>query len=257
MEWSDEGIVLSARKHGESSVIVSLFTRCHGRHLGLVRGGSGSKARGVYQPGNRVTARWRARLSEHLGAYACELTHGTAALVMDDPLSLAALSAACSVVESTLPERESHEALWQDFSRLVAALETGDWPRLYVSFEIGLLGELGYGLDLSRCAVSGASDDLVWVSPKSGRAVSGAAAGPYEKRLLRLPPFLRPGGPEAGAETLGAVSEADVLDGLALSGHFLDRYLLLPHERVMPAARIRFVDRYRRLATTSGNMPGK
>jgi DNA repair protein RecO (recombination protein O) len=253
MEWNDEGIVLAARKHGESSAIVSLFTHHHGRHPGLVRGGGGSRARGVYQPGNRVAARWRARLSEHLGSYTCELTHGTAALVMDEPLSLAALSAACSVAEATLPERESHETLWQDFSRLVAALEAGNWPRLYVTFEIDLLSELGYGLDLSCCAVSGATDDLIWVSPKSGRAVSGAAAGPYEKLLLRLPPFLRP----PASDPLAAVSQADILDALALSGHFIGKHLLAPHEKVMPAARIRFVDRYRRLATISGSMPEK
>lgn len=249
MQWTDDGIVVAARKHGESAAIVALLTRAHGRHLGLVRGGAGRRQRGVLQPGNEVRASWRGRLAEHLGAYEVELKLARAAAVLDDPLRLAALSAACSLIDAALAEREPHPALFDAFSILLAALPSGsDWPAIYVRWELGLLGELGFGLDLARCAVTGATEGLTHVSPKSGRAVSAAAAAPYADKLLVLPNFLSAGPP---ANNL----DADVAHGLALTGYFLERYVFA-HERGIPAARDRFVARFSRKATISSDIEG-
>ncbi|MFQ5765775.1 MAG: DNA repair protein RecO, partial [Rhodospirillales bacterium] len=169
MDWTDDGIVLSARKHGETSAIVTLLTRAHGRHLGLVRGGAGKRARGMLQPGNRVQARWRARLPEHLGTFTCELTEAFAAASLRDRLKLAGLSAACAMADAALPEREPHAAVFEGLLALLSVLQDEDWPSAYVKWEMGLLGELGFGLDLSACAATGTNDQLAYVSPKSGR----------------------------------------------------------------------------------------
>ncbi len=244
MDWTDDGIVLAARRHGEASALVQLFTREHGRHAGLVRGGAGVRARGVYQPGNLVAARWRARLEEHLGGYTCELLRSHAAAYLDDPLRLAALASACAVTEAALPERHPYPALYDGFGALIDALaDEPAWAAVYVRWELGLLDELGYGLDLSACAATGATDDLVYVSPKSGRAVSRAAGEPYRDRLLALPGFLIGRG---GAEP------ADIVAGFRLTGGFLDRHVFAPHERRLPPARERFVERFARTTTTSG-----
>jgi DNA repair protein RecO (recombination protein O) len=244
MEWTEDGIVLAARRHGESSAIVQLFTRGRGRHAGLVRGGAGMRARGVYQPGNLVEARWRGRLAEHLGGFTCELVRGNAAAVLDDPLRLAGLVSACAIAESTLPERHPYPALYDAFLALIDAL-TGDasWPAVYVRWELGLLDELGFGLDLTKCAGTGETGDLAWVSPKTGRAVSRAAGEPYRDRLMPLPGFLTGG---------GRAAPGDIRDGLRLTGAFLDRHLYAPHERALPPARERFVERFSRTTTTSG-----
>ena len=242
MDWSDEGIVLSARKHGESSAIVTLLARDHGVHAGLVRGGSGKRKRGDLQPGNVVRAHWRARLSEHLGSYTCELQRSHAAMLLDEPDSLAALSAALGVVESALPEREPHAAVFEGLVILLEALgDTGDWRSAYVKWELGLLGELGFGLDLTCCAATGEVENLIYVSPKSGRAVSTAAGEPYRNSLLALPPFL------LAAGAVGSIGE--IADGLSLTGYFLERHVYghLSNGR-LPAARQRFVDRMRRHA---------
>ncbi len=247
MDWTDEGIVLSARKHGESSAIVTLLTRAHGRHLGLVRGGAGRRARGTYEPGNEVAAHWRARLDEHLGAFACELTASHAAPFLDDPLRLAGLAAACAVADATLPEREPHGAAYQALRAFLQALNTPHSAEAYVRWELDLLKELGYGLDLSCCAATGTNERLAFVSPKSGRAVSRAAGEPYRDKLLALPAFLLAGeGP-----TPGGVPWAEIADGLKLSGYFLERHVFAPHGRPMPAARTRLVDRLVRSDTIS------
>jgi DNA repair protein RecO (recombination protein O) len=220
IEWSDDGIVLSARRHGESAAIVSLLTRAHGRHAGIVLGGAGRRARGVYEPGNRVAAVWRARLSEHLGHYACELAESRAAALLDDALRLAALTSATAILDTALPEREPHERLYDSLDDLVAQLcdPPMSWPALYVRFELDLLTELGFGLDLSRCAATGRTDDLAYVSPKTGRAVSTTAGEPYRDRLLSLPPFL--------TRSVGnGVSSADILNGLRLTGFFLEQHV--------------------------------
>jgi DNA repair protein RecO (recombination protein O) len=240
IEWADDAIVLSARRHGESAAIVSLLTRAHGRHAGLVHGGAGRRARGIYEPGNRVTAAWRARLSEHLGHFVCELAESRAAALLEDAPRLAALSSATALVDAALPEREPHARLFDSLDHLVGQLCIGEpvspWPPQYVRFELDLLSDLGFGLDLSRCAATGRADDLAFVSPKTGRAVSAAAAEPYRDRLLPLPRFLT--GPHA------ASAEA-VLMGLRLTGYFLDQHVFAHRpaqgaER-LPAARDRLV----------------
>jgi len=245
MQWLDEGIVLAMRKHGESAAIVSLLTAEHGRHAGLLRGGAGRRLRGLAQPGNLVRATWRARLPEHLGSYALELSHAGAGRLFDAPERLAGLAAACAVVEVTVPEREPHPALYQAMLALLEALaESEAWAAVYVRFEIGLLQELGFGLDLSRCAMTGAHEGLTYVSPKSGRAVTEAAAQPWKEKLLRLPAFL------LGAQAGGLMAD-DLKDGLLLSGHFLERYVLVPAGKVMPAARTRLLEQFSKATTRS------
>ena len=235
MDWSDDGIVLSARPHGESSAVVVLLTREHGRHAGLVRGAQGRKARGLYEPGNRVHATWRARLAEHLGGYSCELLGNTAAKLLDDPDRLAALSAAAAVCDKALPEREPHPAAYEGLLALIEALDGDHWAEAYVAWELALLADLGFGLDLTHCAAGGDNDQLAYVSPRSGRAVSLAAAEPYKDRLLALPGFLigRGGG-----------GSAEVAQGLALTGYFLERQIFGPQERPLPPARQRLAERF-------------
>lgn len=232
MDWTDEGILLSARKHGETSVIAVALTRDHGRHAGLVRGGTGRKARGLLQAGNRLQLHWRGRLADHLGAYTCELMDGYAGQVLDDGDRLAALASACAITELSLPERESHPVLFDALMALMAALPQDDWAAAYVAWEVGVLGELGFGLDLEACAATGALDDLVYVSPKTGRAVSRDAGMPYKDKLLKLPNFLRVG---------GGVDRVDILDGLLLTGHFLKRHVFV--DNPLPPARGRLVNR--------------
>lgn len=220
MDFTDTAFVLSARRHGESDVILACLTREHGRHLGLVRGGAARKQRAIFETGNALEITWRARLSEQLGYFQAELVEAHIAHLMDDADRLAALSAAAGVIDATLPERESHQDVYEDFAVLVAGLvaEVPDWGGLYLRWELKLLADLGFGLDLSRCAVTGASDGLIFVSPKTGRAVSKEGAGRYAERLLPLPAFLI---------REGAVCDATALvQGLRLTGHFLHAHLL-------------------------------
>ncbi len=233
MEWTDDGIVLKARKHGETDAIVTLFTRSHGRHLGIVHGGAGRRRRGTHQPGNLVRARWRARLSEQLGWWSAELERSFACLSLDDPTSLAALSSACAVAETALPERTPHPRAYAGLLAFLESLSTGEWPAAYVRWEVQLLAELGYGLDLSACAATGQATDLRYVSPKSGRAVSAAAGEAYAERLLPLPAFLTQGG---SSRDFGAIR-----DGLLLTGHFLASHVFTGGAHPEPAARSRFI----------------
>src|SRR5947207_7835212 len=216
MEWSDEGLVLSTRRHGEGDIVLSLLTREHGRHAGLVKGGGSRRAAGLYEPGNRLRAVWRARLSEHLGNFACESLAQSAALLLDEPLRLAALSAATAVVESVLPEREPHARAYEGLASLIAALigsdDTVAWAAQYVHWEFDLLAEIGFGLDLASGVVNGDSEGLAFVSPSSGRAVSARAAQSIRDPLLPLPAFLSGG----AAADLPAICQ-----GLALTGAFL------------------------------------
>lgn len=252
VDWSDDGLVLAVRPHGEGSAVVVLLTRTHGRHAGLVRGAFSGRSRGLYQPGNRVTVEWRARLAEHLGNYACEMVQGYAAAMLEDPLRLAGLSAACAVAEASLPEREPHPRVYNAMVALFDAMALpgiGDaWIAGYVRWEIGMLADLGYGLDLDSCAVTGSNDDLAYVSPRSGRAVSLASGEPYRDRLLPLPRFLIG---QAGARSGGGDPD-DLFRGLALSGFFLERHVFATHGRQPPPARTRFVERFARDATVSG-----
>lgn len=238
MDWSDRGIVLSARKHGETSLIVQLLTEQHGRHAGLVRGGASSRARGLYQPGNLLAAHWRARLAEHLGSYVCELITGSAARLLDNGGKLAALSSACALAEAALPEREPHADVFESFATLVDVLSAGGgaWGADYVRFEVRLLASLGFGLDLASCAATGTNDDLAYVSPKSGRAVSLSAGEAWRDRLLPLPPFLL-------ADV--APASGEIAQGLALTGYFLERHVFEPQGKRLPAARLRLAERFR------------
>ena len=246
MEWTDEGFVLSARKHGENAAIVTLLARGNGRHAGLVRGGGSRRARGVYQAGNLVSARWRARLDEHLGTYSCELLRPYAALLLGEPLRLMALASASATLDRLLPERAPHPEAFDAFRRVLEAFRTEDsWLEDFVRWELSLLSALGYGLDLSRCAATGVVEDLTYVSPRSGRAVSAAAGEPWRGKLLKLPSFLAQ--EEARA---GALSE--IADGLALTGHFLARCAKETAARPLPEARARLIDKLRKNSTISG-----
>ncbi|MFZ3034249.1 MAG: DNA repair protein RecO [Parvibaculum sp.] len=237
MDWHDEGVVLSSRSHGESSAIVELLTREHGRHLGLVRGGAGRRQKSVLQAGNAVSAYWRARLNEHLGAYTVELLKPRAGLLMDDAFALTGLSAACAVA-GILPEREAHPALFEGFSFLLDTMEDVDiWPAIFVRWELGLLQDLGFGLELGQCAATGARDDLAYVSPRSGGAVSREAGAPYADRLFRLPPFLV-------SSQAGVDHADDIAEGLRITGHFLERHFYAPLGKHLPDARIRLMQRF-------------
>lgn len=247
MEWSDDAIVLAARPHGESAAVAWILTRDHGRHAGLVQGARSARQRGLLEPGNRVSVRWRARLSEHLGTLSIEVLRGYAASVLDDPLRLAGLASAVAVVDAALPEREPHPAIFEALATLFDVLDGPAWAESYVRWEIGLLQELGFGLDLDRCAATGGNDDLAFVSPRSGRAVSLSAGQPYRDRLLPLPGFLVGRGGGGPAETLA---------GLDLTGYFLDRHVFGVQAAGPPAARRRFVDRYRKQASPSDSVPG-
>ncbi len=250
MEWADEGVVLAARKHGESAVIATLLTPSHGRHAGLVRGGAGRRLRGTLQVGNRLRVVWRARLPEHLGSFSCELIEAYSATLLDDGPRLAGLTAAAAVLERALPEREPEAEIYAGFDALLDDIaHQPEWPAAYVRWEIDLLGKLGFGLDLAACAVTGRGDDLVYVSPRSGRAVNRDAAGEYRDRLLPLPPFLTDTARE-GAPTAG-----DIAAGLTLSGYFLERHVLHTASGARtPAARIRLLDIFRRETTKSSSM---
>lgn len=238
MEWSDDAIVLSVRAHGETSAIVEALTREHGRHAGLVRGGASRKAKSSLQPGNTLHVVWRARLNEHLGNFAMEPARSRAGHILEHRDALAGLNAFTAVTSAALPEREPHGSVFEAGEILLDAIaEDGfaHWGPLYVRWEAGLLDELGFGLDLSQCAVTGTADDLVFVSPRTGRAVSRAAAAPYKERLLALPPFL------LGSQNATA-SMAEIAAGLRLTAHFLLDRVLAPHNKALPAARLRLAE---------------
>src|SRR5271167_916090 len=213
MEWTDEGIVLGVRRHGESSAIVELLTRSHGRHLGLVRGGAGKRMRPVLQPGNSVTAVWRARLDEHLGYYVIEGTRLRAANLLAASHAVYGVTHLASLAR-LLPERDPHEEIYEMLDHTLDDFDEASGAAAHlIKFELAMLAELGFGLDLEACAATGATTDLVYVSPKSGGAVSRDAGAPFRDRLLRLPAFLREG--EGGAN---GWSDRDLSDGFALTG---------------------------------------
>jgi DNA repair protein RecO (recombination protein O) len=229
-------VVLAVRRLGESGVVADLLTREHGRHAGLVHGGAGKEKRGMLQPGNRVRAWWRGRLAEQLGSFRIEPLRSHAAELFDDPGRLAALVSACALCEVALPERQPHPAAHAALVALLEALHSEAWPSVYVHWELALLRDLGYGLDLTCCAATGVNDGLAFVSPKTGRAVSLSAGEPYRDKLLELPRFLVAG---------GEGDRGEVFAGLKLAGFFLDRHVLAPHHTALPAARARLVDRFR------------
>lgn len=233
MEWHDEGLVLSARPHGETAVVADILTRAHGRHLGLVYGGRSRRIRPLLLTGNHVEVTWKARLSEHLGFFTLEARRLYAAEVMDRPLALLGLQALAGLAR-LLPERDAYANLFEVAIFVLEFMREDDvWPALLARWELALLEDLGFGLDLGSCAVTGSAQSLIYVSPRSGRAVSADAGAPYKDRLLKLPAFLRGVGDGA--------SPGDVLDAFALTGHFLEQRVLQPRGEAMPDARTRLV----------------
>lgn len=231
MEFEDDAFVLSARVHGETGAIVELLTARHGRYAGHLAGGASRKMKPFLQPGAQVQVEFRARTAEQLGSLKLEPVGEGPSALFDDSLALAGLSAAAGVAAGALPEREPHPGAYLAFDALVAAFGHDEiWPAVFVRFEAGLLDELGFGLDLSRCAATGVTDDLVYVSPKTGRAVSRAAGAPYATRMLTLPPFLLGG--QAGLRS------GDVGAGFALTGHFLEQFVFGPLNRPLPPGRV-------------------
>ena len=245
MEWTDEGIVLGVRRHGESSAIVELLTREHGRHLGLVRGGASSRMRPLLQPGNSVTAVWRARLDEHLGMYALEGTRLRAATLLASSHAVYGVTHLAALAR-LLPERDPHEDIYEMLQHTLDDFDDAGVAAIHlVRFELAMLGELGFGLDLENCAATGETTDLVYVSPKSGGAVSRAAGEPWRDRLLRLPPFLRQGedgGEDGGAEGANSWTDQDLQDGFQLTGLFLLRHVLEPRGQGHSDARDGFIN---------------
>lgn len=234
MEWRDDGIILGTRRHGETSVILEVMTRAHGRHLGLVRGGRSRKMQPVLQAGNRVELVWRARLDEHLGFFAVEPVELKAAQFMDSAASIYGLQLMAAHLR-LLPERDPHSGLYETLAVVLDHLrEPQDAAELVVRFELLVLEELGFGLDLQRCAATGARDDLVYVSPKTGRAVSRAAGEPWRDKLLALPEFLQRGSKRQG-------DEAAIADAFTLTGFFLARHIYEPRGMDEPDARIGFI----------------
>ncbi len=272
-KWQDQGIVLAVRPHGENGAVVSLLTESQGRHAGYVRGAQGSRMRGMLEAGNLVDANWQARVSDDLGAFSLELSSSPAAHFMQDALKLAALQSACVLCDAALPEREGHPGLFHGLGAFINILTgsnapsplrgegrgegdeesdslpphpnplpqgRGDsgclWGAAYVMWEVAFLKELGFSLDLSKCAGGGDSKDLAYVSPKTGRAVSAEAGEPYKDKLLQLPGFLSPAG--------GSAERSDVLRGLELTGYFLEHWAFVHHTKGMPEERLRFQVRY-------------
>jgi len=242
IEWTAPAICLAIRPMGDADLHVTLLTEAHGRHAGLARGGQSRRQVALWQPGNLLEARWVARLPDQLGAYTAEPVHQAAAFAMEDPLALAVLSAATAMADAALPEREPHPAVFHALVGVVRDLARGGAAGVapYLRWEALLLAELGYGLDLAACAVTGAREGLTHVSPRSGRAVSAGAAAPYAERLFPLPAFLRdkdaPSGPAEWAQAL------------AITGHFLERDAFGQQHRPLPPARERLQDRVAALA---------
>jgi DNA repair protein RecO (recombination protein O) len=238
MDWRDEGILLAVRPHGESSAIVETLTREHGRHSGLVRGARGSKMSPVLQPGTQLALDWRARLADHLGHFRIEPVRSRTAAIMSDRTALAGLNAIGALLVTLLPEREPNPQVYDRTVALADALAAGewDWPAQYALWEVALLAALGFGLDLTRCGASGVTEDLVFVSPRTGRAVSHDAGDAWADKLLPLPGFLI----GRGAPSIGAVREA-----LRMSGYFLEHWACPALDRkALPEARARLTMRF-------------
>ncbi len=233
MQWTDEGIVLGVKRHGEGNAILELMTREHGRHLGLVRGGFGTRLRPVLQPGNALSATWRARLDEHLGNYSVEGLNLRAANFFGAPHAVYGVGHLAALMR-LLPERDPHAALHAALDEILERLDDAALAAPMVArFELQLLSELGFGLDLESCAATGARGELIYVSPKSGRAVSRAAGDPWADKMLRLPAFLR--------ESAAAPAGEDLADGFALTGFFLARHVLEPRGLVLSDERAHFI----------------
>lgn len=239
MRWTDDGIFLTGRPHGETSVIADIFTRTHGRTLGLIKGGRSRRIRPLLQTANALKVEWRARLDEQLGVYTVELAEATAARVFDDKLALSGIMSLAALLQ-VLPERDPHPKLFDAAQNCLASAEKNDFPAQMVRFELRLLDELGFGLELSKCAATGRKDDLVYVSPRSGQAITREAGEPYREKLLALPPFLLPEAHEP------LPSGKEIVDGLALTGFFLETHVFRQQDKPLPRAREEFASTARR-----------
>lgn len=242
IEWQDEAALLVTRPFGETSVIIEVFSAAHGRHAGVVRGGTSRKVAPILQPGAQLSVAWKARLDSHLGSFTVEPIRSRAAAAMGDRLALAGLNAVCSLLAMVLPEREPHTPLYNRTVGLLDLLGQSDvWPLAYLRWEQALLEEMGFGLDLSACAVRGVNEDLIYVSPKSGRAVSRDAAGAWADRMLPLPEVL------AGK---GDASNAQIAKAMVTTGYFIEHRLIKGlGDRPMPPARARLIDAIVRTAS--------
>ena len=239
MEWRDQGILLSTRRHGETSAIIEVFTPEHGRHAGVVRGGASRKIAPHLQPGAQLDLVWQARLEDHIGSFRVEPVRSRAASALGERLALAGLNAVTGLLGFCLPEREPHPELYRHTEQLLDLLDQPDlWPLAYLKWEVRLLHEMGYALELDRCAVTGTQEDLIYVSPKSGRAVSRGAAGEWADRLLPLPPVLR---------GTGDAPDQEIADSFVTTGYFLTQHLARDlGDKPLPDARARFVDLFSR-----------
>ncbi len=248
MNWRDRGILLSSRNHGETSAILDVFTSSHGRHSGVLRGGTSRRYKPVLQPGTELIVEWRARLPDHIGNYRIEPARSRAAALMSDRMALAALSSLCSVLSMSLPEREPNQDCYDRTIGLLDSLETSsDWLGKYLMWELELLGEIGFGLDLERCVVTGTTGNLVFVSPKSGCAVSRRGAGKWADRMLPLPPCFLGG-------KLSGINEMS--DGLKTIGHFLKLGIMTGGRSTsLPPARVRFAESIQRMAGKPQRQP--
>ena len=249
-EWSERAIILSARPHGENNAVISLFTPSKGRHAGLVYAASSRTKRGILEAGNHVQASWRARLDEQLGVFSLELEKSPSAFVLDNPVRLSALASMCVLIDQTLPERVPHEQLYHASMALLDVIslseEEKDWLPYYVRWELALLSQLGFGLALDKCAVTGEDEGLVFVSPRSGHAVTRQGAGKFADRMLALPSFLL--NQDTASRANNALARQDAQhtasfsDGLALTGHFLANRIFALMDKPLPSARLRLSD---------------
>jgi DNA repair protein RecO (recombination protein O) len=253
MEWTDDGIVLGLRRHGESAAVVELLTREHGRHLGLVRGASGARMRPVLQPGNTVRAVWRARLDEHLGMYVIEGLQLRAAALIEASHGVYGVTHLAALAR-LLPERDPHEDIYGRLEDALDDFEDAGGAAIHiVRFELAILAELGFMLDLDNCVATGETTDLIYVSPKSGGAVSRTAGEPWRDRLLRLPAFLRDSeadgaqGADPQVTDVNAWSDQDLADGFRLTGLFLLRHVLEPRGQSHSDARDGFINAVTRI----------
>ncbi len=237
MEWRDQGVLLSMRRHGESSAIIDVFTEEHGRHAGVVRGGASRKMAPILQPGAQLDVAWRARLEEHIGSYLVEPLRSRSGHILTDRLALSGLNAVTSLLSYALPEREPQHSIYRRTIGVLDLLgEPELWPLAYLRWEVGLLEDLGFGLDLTRCAVTGATEGLAYVSPKSGRAVSRDGAGDWANRLLPLPPVLL---------RQGEAPDHEIALGYETTGYFLREHLApMIGNKPLPEARARFVETF-------------
>lgn len=238
--WQDEAALLAVRPFGETSVIVEVFSAAHGRHAGVVRGGTSRKVAPILQPGAQLSLSWKARLESHMGSFTVEPIRSRAAAAMGDRLALAGLNAICGLLAMVLPEREAHPPLYERTIALLDLLGQSEvWPLAYLRWEEALLEEMGFGLDLSACAATGINEDLAYVSPKSGRAVSRQAAGEWADRLLPLPDVLA---------RKGNASNAEIATALGTTGYFIENRLIKSlGDRPMPVSRVRLIEAIARL----------